>query len=126
PSMNLKPDSTSTGHDSRFQPEISGHLMVCYDIVKLPFPKLIAVIFLLLSLVAVYFWIESHQRAVTIKFPPVSGLPNEGRLVHQADNRETLLALPYTEFDQTKGSGWRPLYDERDQFGEVAMLIEEY
>ena len=95
-------------------------------IVKLPPRKFIAVIFLLLCTVAVYFWMKNDKHAVTMKFPPDSGLPKEGRLVHQADNRETLLALPYAEFDQTKGSGWRPLYDERRQCKEVAALIEDY
>lgn len=91
-----------------------------------PFPKWIAVIFLLLSLAGVYLWIEHRQQKVTTKFSRVSGLPKEGRLVHQAEDRETLLSLPYTDFDQTKGSGWRPLYDERRQCREVAALIEDY
>jgi hypothetical protein len=93
---------------------------------KLPVSKSIAVILLLLSTVAVYSWMESHTPPATIAFPPASSLPMDGSLVHQADNRETLLALPYTEFDQTKGSGWRPLYDERGQYREAAQLIDDY
>jgi hypothetical protein len=93
---------------------------------EFPVRRFVAVIFLLLCAVAVCFWIKSHTRAVTIQFPPASGLPTEGSLVHQADNRETLLALPYKEFDQTQGSGWRPLVDERHQYREAAELIVEY
>src|SRR5271163_2834955 len=93
---------------------------------KLSFSKFFTATFLLLSMVAVCFWIKSHTRGTTTTFPPASGLATEGSLVHQADNRETLLALPYTEFDQTKGSGWRPLCDERGQYRDAAELIEEY
>jgi hypothetical protein len=93
---------------------------------KLPVSRSVAVILLLLSTAAVFFWMKSHAPPATIAFPPASSLPVEGKLVHQADNLEALLALPYTELDQTKGSGWRPFYDERGQYREAAQLIDDY
>lgn len=42
------------------------------------------------------------------------------------ENRAVLLSLPYEGFDQTKGSGWRPLYDERRECGKAGTVIEEY
>ena len=42
------------------------------------------------------------------------------------ENRAALLSLPYERFDQTKGSGWRPLYDERRECGTAGVLIEAY
>lgn len=41
-------------------------------------------------------------------------------------NPEAVLSLPYQDFDQIKGSGWRPLYDERRECGKAAVLIEAY
>lgn len=42
-----------------------------------------------------------------------------------AHDRETLLALDFVAFDQTEGSGWRPLY--RDGcYAEVAELLREW
>jgi len=40
--------------------------------------------------------------------------------------RHPTLLLSYKEFDQTKGSGWRPLYDERGDFRKAADEIETY
>jgi len=40
-------------------------------------------------------------------------------------NRAAALSLPYDQFDQTFGSGWRPLFDQRD-YGTAAGLIEDY
>ena len=39
--------------------------------------------------------------------------------------RETLLSLPYKEFDQTPDSGWRTVYKEK-RWREALSLIEEY
>jgi len=39
--------------------------------------------------------------------------------------RATVLSLPYGQFDQTFGSGWRPIFDLRE-YGQAAALIEDY
>jgi hypothetical protein len=47
--------------------------------------------------------------------------------VHQPQDseREALLSLPYKEFDQTPGAGWRTLQKDK-RWREAAFLIEEY
>ncbi len=40
-------------------------------------------------------------------------------------SRASVLALPYSQFDQTFGSGWRPIFD-RQEYGQAAALIEDY
>jgi hypothetical protein len=40
-------------------------------------------------------------------------------------SRSTLLSLPWQQFDQTPGSGWR-IYGERKQYREAAELLEVY
>src|SRR5512140_378344 len=42
------------------------------------------------------------------------------------DNQAVLLSLPYEGFDQTKGSGWRPLYDEQRECGRAGVVVEAY
>lgn len=42
------------------------------------------------------------------------------------DDQAALLSLSYERFDQTKGSGWRPLYDEQRKCGNAGALIEAY
>lgn len=39
--------------------------------------------------------------------------------------RESLLALPFKQFDQQQGSGWRPLYASKC-YTEAALLLKEY
>jgi hypothetical protein len=39
--------------------------------------------------------------------------------------RETLLALPFKQFDQQQDNGWRPLYASKC-YTEAALLLEEY
>ena len=36
-----------------------------------------------------------------------------------------MLALPYLQFDQTFGSGWRSLFDSRE-YSKAAVLVEDY
>ena len=47
--------------------------------------------------------------------------------VHQTQDsaREALLSLPYTEFDQTPGAGWRTLEKDK-RYREAVVLIEQY
>lgn len=42
------------------------------------------------------------------------------------DGQAAVLSLSYDRFDQTKGSGWRPLYDEQRECGTAGALIEAY
>jgi hypothetical protein len=42
-----------------------------------------------------------------------------------ARDRDAFLSLPYRQFDQTPGSGWRVMA-ERQQFAEAAKLVEAY
>jgi hypothetical protein len=44
---------------------------------------------------------------------------------HDAKERDAFLSLPYRQFDQTPGSGWRAMA-ERQQFAEAAKLVEAY
>lgn len=39
--------------------------------------------------------------------------------------REALLALPFKQFDQQQGNGWRPLYESKC-YTEAALLLKEY
>ena len=39
--------------------------------------------------------------------------------------RASVLALPYLQFDQTFGSGWRSLFDSREYL-KAAILVEDY
>jgi hypothetical protein len=43
----------------------------------------------------------------------------------ESRDRATVLSLPYEQFDQTFGSGWRPVFDQR-QYAKAANLIEDY
>jgi hypothetical protein len=43
----------------------------------------------------------------------------------ESRNRATVLSLPYEQFDQTFGSGWRPVFDQRE-YAKAAILIEDY
>ncbi len=43
----------------------------------------------------------------------------------ESGGRATVLSLPYGQFDQTFGSGWRPIFDRRE-YGKAAALIEDY
>jgi hypothetical protein len=43
----------------------------------------------------------------------------------QSCERASVLSLPYEQFDQTFGSGWRPLFDQRE-YAKAAGLIEDY
>src|SRR5437016_13499445 len=43
----------------------------------------------------------------------------------ESGGRATALSIPYGQFDQTFGSGWRPLFD-RQEYGQTAALIEDY
>ena len=40
----------------------------------------------------------------------------------ESGGRATVLSLPYGQFDQTFGSGWRPLFDFRE-YGKAAALM---
>jgi hypothetical protein len=42
-----------------------------------------------------------------------------------AREQTNLLSLPYEQFDQTFGSGWRPIFDQRE-YAKAARLIEDY
>jgi len=41
----------------------------------------------------------------------------------ESGGRASVLSLPYGQFDQTFGSGWRPIFDRRE-YGKAAALIE--
>ena len=43
----------------------------------------------------------------------------------EVSRRASVLALPYLQFDQTFGSGWRSLFDSRE-YSKAAVLVEDY
>jgi len=43
----------------------------------------------------------------------------------ESGSRAKVLSLSNGQFDQTFGSGWRPIFD-RQEYGEAAALIEDY
>src|SRR5205823_13831151 len=59
--------------------------------------------------------------AIVVVFASVFG----GCATPESDGRATVLSLPYGQFDQTFGSGWRHIFDRRE-YGEAAGLIEDY
>ena len=59
--------------------------------------------------------------AIAVVFASVFG----GCATPESDGRATVLSLPYEQFDQTFGSGWRPIFDRRE-YGKAAALIEDY
>src|SRR6266516_1253222 len=57
--------------------------------------------------------------AIVVVFASVFG----GCATPESGGRAKALSLPYGQFDQTFGSGWRPIFDRRE-YGEEAALIE--
>ena len=60
--------------------------------------------------------------ALTMSAPSVASASIRSDCVH---DREAILALEFKAFDQTEGSGWRPLY-HNGCYVEVAELLREW
>ena len=60
--------------------------------------------------------------ALTMSAPPAASASVRSDCVH---DREAILALEFKAFDQTEGSGWRPLY-HNGCYVEVAELLREW